>query len=112
MSLFARILVELVERGHVDEQLVAAGEDQPHRLLPLLADGDRLHPRELADPIIHVNDEVAGTERLDLAERKAAARLFPLPRRRPVVAVEELVVGVDRQPGGGDLEPLVQRLDL
>src|SRR5690606_17758927 len=111
MALFTCVLVQLVQRADVDEQLVAAGEDEADGLLLLAADGDPLEAGELPDPVVHVDDEVAGREGLDVAERQAALRLPPLPRRRAVVAAEDLVVGVDGEAGRRHLEPLVERLD-
>ncbi len=95
VALLAGVLVQLVQRRDVDEQLVAAGEEQAHRLLPLLADGDGLESGERADAVVHVDHEVAGREGLHVAQREAAFSLFASARRRPVVAVEKLVVGVN-----------------
>ena len=111
VTFLSGVLVQLVERPDVDEELVAVAEDEPDRLLPLASHRDRLEPRELADPVVDVNDEVAGLQGLHLAERQPASGPFPLARGGAVVAVEDLVVGVDREVASGDLEPLVERLD-
>ncbi len=58
-----------------------------------------------------MDDEVARCEAGDVAEREAAFDAAALAGRRPVVAVEDLVVGVDREPLFGQDEPLVHRLD-
>jgi hypothetical protein len=61
--------------------------------------------------VVHVDDEVARGEALDVAEGEAAADPPAPPGRRAVVAVEHLVVGVDGEPGFGEDEPLVEALD-
>ena len=58
-----------------------------------------------------MDHEVAGLERFEFAQRKPARRLAALAAGRSVVAVEDLVVGVDHEPGLRHLEPFVQRLD-
>src|SRR5690606_2831054 len=94
VAFLAGVLVELVERAHVHEQLVAALEPDFDGLLLLLADGDRVEPGELPDAVIDVHDVVAGGEPFEVAQGEAALDAPP-PRRRPAVAVEDLVAGVD-----------------
>ena len=111
MALLAGVLVQLVERVHVDVQHVLVLIDQPDGLLLFAAHSDVLHARELPDAVVDVDHEVAGGEVLKLPKAEAAEAPFLFSGRRTVVAVEDLVVGIDGEAECGDLEALVERGD-
>jgi hypothetical protein len=100
----AGVLLDQVEARDRDEQLVVARVAQLQELLRLVGpDGHLLQADELADAVVHVDDQVAHLQIAKVGEEGL--------RRRPALAVlgtalflEEIGLGVDLQLRGRQAE--------
>ncbi len=107
----ARVLLHEVEPLDRHEQLVVAVIPQLEELVRAVADADLLQADELADAVVHVDDEIAHLQVAQVREEGRrrgflARRTAPLP-----IVVEEIGLGVDGDAAAREADAVREAAD-